>query len=236
MFALLFQTHSFSKEVAPKSIAHLFDTELENQMYEKNQLRDTQKCELDLEGINNKIISPLNSKSISIQGKINYVGLFTGKYQYDVNIAQEEVVISTKIFLRNIKHKSARHSDKDLLEAKEKVKWAQDYWNSFVPAELPIRFKFIVVSKRDDAYFLPALINKSTRGPYYASWSTRWHPIVIAHEIGHMLGLDDEYANNFYGGNTDSCDKESLMCSNSLGSIVKKYQILSIINRINCQK
>lgn len=198
---------------------------LDEFMFKRNLKRDSIKCDLKTE---------LKIGDYSIKGSIHYMDSIRGHYHYDVLKTQEQIVLSTKIFFRKVRNEQIAYDEIDYLTVLEKVKWAQTYWNSQVPDDLNLKFKFIVVDKKEEAYFKPALVKKLIRGPYYAGWSTFWHPIVIAHEIGHMFGLDDEYENSPLGASSDLCDADSLMCTNAPGSILKPYHFEVILRRLSC--
>ncbi len=38
------------------------------------------------------------------------------------------------------------------------------------------------------------VIDGFTRGPYFAQWGSVWGPDAVAHELGHVMGLNDEYS------------------------------------------
>lgn len=202
-------------------------------LFERNRQRDTLICDTQ----NAKQVRELiPDRRYHIRGQVQYMGSFNGTYAYDALIKDNEIILSTKIFLRNVKKETIQHTESDFLEASRKIKWAEDYWNAEAPAELNIRFKFELVETKDLAYFSPALVRKRTRGPYYAGWSVFWPKIVIAHEIGHMFGLDDEYENNFAGASTDLCSHDSLMCAHKEKSHLKDYHFKIILDRLNCFK
>jgi M6 family metalloprotease-like protein len=88
-------------------------------------------------------------------------------------------------------------------------------WNqSAVVFDFPYSFLFEVVRDRSQAHF-SVQVKDETRGPYDANWARDWNGKVIAHEVGHMLGLGDEYQT--VSGQSD-CYEPSLMCGVWSGS------------------
>ena len=78
-----------------------------------------------------------------------------------------------------------------------------------------------------------SLLRKKSRGPYFLNWSTLWDVDNLAHEFGHLFGLDDEYKNRLGGGSTDDCDSRSLMCQSWTGS-QRDYHYYLILRRAFC--
>jgi hypothetical protein len=213
----------------------ILKSEFDRTMFKRSIDRDRSECKFAPEKMFSVLENKISEKiQIPISGDINYMGQYTGPYKYDVKVKNGHAYLSTKIFIRNVRKKSIRHNEAQLEQMKKKIKWAENYWNRYIPAELPMSFKFEIVESKKDAYFRPALITRYTRGPYYTGWSTKFNTIVVAHEIGHMFGLDDEYENNMAGGNTTFCDVSSLMCSNAIGAVIPAYSYYIILNRIGC--
>ena len=157
-----------------------------------------------------------------------------GKYEYDIVKKGDVFIISTKIFLRNVKNPKIKHTDIEYQDMVQTVKDAENFWNNNVPSNMPLKFIFDVVQNKPEAYFRPALVRKNIRGPYYAGWSTFWPVEVVAHEIGHMFGLNDEYVNSPLGPSSEFCDHRSLMCRNTADSFLLKRHFETIFTRLHC--
>lgn len=224
MFFLLTQFIFF-----PLSYAIEFKNDLDQFMYNRNLKRDSLKCE----GVETKEIT---WKKKHIKGTLTFMDTIEGKYEYDVEYDGKTFKITTKIFLRNVRKESIKHTPSDLANTEIKIREAIKIWNDYVPEDFPLEFDVEIVDHKSDAYFRPALINKLIEGPYYAGWSTNWNYFVIAHEIGHMFGLDDEYENSPLGQSSKFCDHSSLMCTNAVGSSPKYYNYYTIFNRLFCNE
>lgn len=151
------------------------------------------------------LIAKKNLKLVrKIQGTMTYVGFFKKKYLYDVLQSPEgEIVMNVRVHLQNA-------TAQDFTEFSQKMKLAEEIWNiSRVPVDFQYRFQFEIVKSPSRAHFSVAVEN-NTRGPYDQFWGRNWSARVVAHEVGHMLGLGDEYQT--LSGNMD-CYLESLMCS-----------------------
>ncbi|MCB0386731.1 MAG: hypothetical protein KDD43_15160, partial [Bdellovibrionales bacterium] len=88
-------------------------------------------------------------------------------------------------------------------------------------------FRFKVETVEDLSHFSVSL-KDSTRGPYNSSWSRAWRGRTIAHEIGHMMGLADEYKT--ISGEID-CLEDSLMCTSYRGTLWVHHYYL-VLRRI----
>lgn len=158
-----------------------------------------------------KIVS-LNLKPIGYQtGKITYVGVFQKAYKYDVVQARNgEFIFRVKVHLKNPKAG-------DIVHFRAKTQEAQDIWNAArVPTNFSYRFEFAIVEKKEQAHF-SVNVKDTTRGPYDTNWGRSWSGRTIAHELGHMLGLGDEYKT--LSGESD-CYEGSLMCQSSRGQLM----------------
>ncbi|MCB0366580.1 MAG: hypothetical protein H6624_07280 [Bdellovibrionaceae bacterium] len=160
-----------------------------------------------------------------ITGKITYVGFFRLPYHYDL-IADGKggLSIEVRVHFQNPK-------GQDLANLRQYMKDAEDLWNkSQVHLSFPYSFKFLVETVGSRAHFSVSL-KDSTRGPYNSSWSRTWRGRTIAHEIGHMMGLADEYKT--ISGEID-CLEDSLMCTSYRGSLWPHHYYL-VLRRIFSQ-
>jgi hypothetical protein len=154
--------------------------------------------------INQSQLRPIKGLS----GSITYVGIVNKKYSHDIL----EDLNGEKILKVRVHFKNANPQDRRTF--KEKFKQAEDIWNqSRIERDFNYRFVFEVVEKEVQSHFSVLLLDE-TRGPYDTFWSRRWTSRVVAHELGHMLGLGDEYKT--ISGQID-CYKPSLMCASWSG-------------------
>lgn len=188
------------RESAPKDVSRTFQV----------HLLDTYKEFPDPADIRQERLRAFETNAVqSIQGMITYVSLFQKKYHYDISRAEDgTLVINVKIHLKN-------PTPEDTIAFAEKVAGAETIWNTHeIPTDFAYKFKFEIVKTAAEAPFSVQIVD-STRGPYDTFWGRDWTPSVIAHEIGHMMGLADEYQPF---GKAYGCYIPSLMCSTSKGA------------------
>jgi hypothetical protein len=82
------------------------------------------------------------------------------------------------------------------------ARWSREapvYWNRDAAAfGLPVHYRFSFVDAEDEAAAARADIRLPLsltcgRTPYFASFRSGWSLPIVAHEVGHVLGLLDEY-------------------------------------------
>lgn len=150
-----------------------------------------------------------------IVGELTYIGFVPKKYKYDViyNLNSRQVTLSVKVFFIN-----ATENDLDIF--KDRFSQAEKNWNSsLIPLDFKYSFQFEVVNDPFSAHFSVWLLD-DTRGPYDLSWNRNWGAVSVAHELGHMLGLGDEYETLTSESN---CLSSSIMCSSFYGAPMKAH-------------
>lgn len=153
------------------------------------------------------------SNQKQIRGKITYIGFVALKYQYLVKKINREAIIQVRVHFRDA-------SSSDIARLKNKFKSAADIWNrGRIPADFKYRFEFFVEQDPRKADFSVKLVNK-TRGPYNMRWSRGWNSKTIAHELGHMMGLGDEYRTL---SSKMDCLESSLMCASWTGNPMDQH-------------
>ncbi|MEQ1722754.1 MAG: hypothetical protein ABL930_06230, partial [Pseudobdellovibrio sp.] len=166
-----------------------------------------------------------NLKNIQrVEGTITYVNIIKKRYVYDILKAEEGTyVINIRIHLKD-------PVGEDFNNYKQKIKAAEDIWNAKrVTADFNYVFKFDLVETEAESLY-SVLVFDTTRGPYDRNWGRDWTPNVIAHEIGHMMGLGDEYQT--LSGKFD-CMKTSLMCTAWSGSLMPHHYYFILRRLIN---
>lgn len=165
------------------------------------------------------LTNPIVDRSVHrFKGTQTYVVFFPRDYRYDVYTRAGETVIEVRIHF-----KEATTSDHKSMG--QKITAAQMLWNRNRPEiGFPYRFSFHLVKKKSQAHFSVRL-KDSTRGPYDVEWARNWNNSTVAHEIGHMLGLGDEYQT--LTGTID-CLRHSIMCDSWSGELMEHhyYQVL----------
>ncbi len=153
-----------------------------------------------------------NLKSVkNIIGQITYASVIRKWYKYDVQTnLNNELIHNVRIHLKNA-------APADLISFTERLQMAENLWNSGrIQTNFKYSFKFEIVNNPAKAHF-SVRIADSTRGPYDTVWGRDWPPNVIAHEVGHMLGLGDEYQT--VSGQFD-CLRTSIMCTAWSGQLL----------------
>lgn len=203
-------------------------------MLRRHLIRDSKSCHMDptdVESISNFVENTI-SRPLSVSGTISYLGVAPGKYGYFSYIDDEGTLnIETRIHFSNLNDFSEYQID----SLKSKMARAGENWtygNRLTDA--PVRFKLTLVKDKRYAHISAKLKRDFTRGPYFSRWSLAWGSETITHEMGHMLGLDDEYSNNPFGGSISGCNTSSLMCY-SHGGRPMDYHYYLIFRRLLCQ-
>lgn len=145
-----------------------------------------------------------------IIGTMVYAVVVKKTYNYDILKAEDGTwVINVRVHLKD-------PAGDDLKNFEEKIKGAEKIWNDArLPFDFKYAFKFDVVENEADSLYSVNVLD-STRGPYDRQWGRDWSSTTIAHELGHMMGLADEYQT--VSGKVD-CLRSSLMCVSSSGKI-----------------
>ncbi len=162
-----------------------------------------------------KHIEKANLKLIEkIEGTITFVNVIKKRYVYDILKKEDGTfVINVRVHLKD-------PVGEDLKIFREKLKAAEDIWNAGrVTTDFKYIFKFELVESEAESLYSVSVLD-TTRGPYDRNWGRSWTATVIAHEVGHMMGLGDEYQT--LSGQVD-CLTTSLMCSSWSGSLMKHH-------------
>jgi hypothetical protein len=179
--------------------------------------------------INGKYLNPIAPIN-RITGTIKYVGFFSAQYAYDIEFVNNTFIHKVRIHFKNPQMDQMKN---DLQDFRLKLQEAQEIWNetpvkdafqSEFGLDFKTSFQFEVVTDPRLAHF-SVNIADTTRGPYFSEWARNWTPVAIAHEVGHMLGLADEYQTVT---SIDDCLDQSLMCQSWRGELMfhNYYHIL----------
>lgn len=176
----------------------------------------------------------------TVQGSLSYLGFLPLRYAYDAWWSSEKQRNVVEVRLRFTG--SLARDGAELARMSEKLRIATLHWNH--PSNYGnFEFVFRLAKPGESAHFTPDLTLSSTRGPYHLKWDARWPVETIAHELGHMLGLDDEYdliRNTLQLGNDAverlRCEPGSRMCSPAnAGGEVESHHHYTVLRRIACQ-
>ena len=179
-------------------------TPLWNCLFLKRGLgRDSQKCHIPPERtLSEEVLATLkDGESRLIKGNIKYLGVYPGGYRYDLINRSGKLEAEVRVHFKN-KMGDQDHFENALKAFENAFLRAEKLWESNIPMSLKdqLRFNFKVERDHKKAHFSVKLLDTFSRGPYNQNWSTSmlkengrigW----IAHELAHMMGLDDEYDN-----------------------------------------
>lgn len=164
--------------------------------------------------LNQNIISFSGVKTVT--GKITYVSIFPKTYKYDLVFENGEFIFKVRIHLK-------KPTADDILHFTDMVKQAEQQWNdSRIGMDFSYRFQFDIEPDVKKSHYSVNILD-STRGPYDTNWSRGWDGPSIAHEIGHMMGLGDEYQT--LTSKTD-CLPTSMMCDSDGDIMIHHYYFI----------
>lgn len=186
------------------------------------------------------VMSPPYFFARRVSGTIAYLGFYDLPYHYDLSRSEQgEIEVTIRIHFTGSYLSS--HPDA-LVRVREKLARASRFWTENSPARLRMSFRFLAVSAEQTPHFTLNLYGGWSRYIYMTAFADdyTWH--AIAHEIGHMLGLDDEYnqiRNSMSSGVVDprvsQCDETSLMCTDhGETSRPLPYHYYLILRRMFC--
>ncbi len=158
-----------------------------------------------------------------VRGNMKYVKNFPMPYAYDVTNSGQIYTHEVKIYFLNANQKDKQHFTQRLAEAEQ-------IWNSQkISTDFIYNFKFTLTENIRDAHYRVLVMN-STRGPYNVRWARDWSADVVAHELGHMLGIADEYETLT---SEQHCLRHSLMCASHSGQLMKHHYYFVLRRLVN---
>jgi len=191
----------------------------------RHLIRDLKGCQIDPDRVEElpQLMQHHNLDSVRVHGRSAFLGFVPAPYSYTGKISKDgTVIIKANVYFTN--HKRVDQATKDSMQVK--LDQAADKWSRNNPYNFPVRFVFKLTEKRKDSDVRARLKqNGYTRGPYFSTWTTSWGANTIAHEMGHVMGLDDEYSNTPFRSMT-YCDRSSIMCTSGTPYTYHYYLIL----------
>lgn len=155
-----------------------------------------------------KQVAKNGGKVFSISGSQKYYKLFKHKYFYDIEITPSE-----KTIIRlNIQFNDTKISKNEAVQFRAVLQNELEIWNNSFPEKFVLEVK--EVSQNEFTHYKVRLQDKHTAAIYNSFWPSFMEDNTYAHEIGHMLGLNEEY--NVMTTNVFSSGKKGVLADELL--------------------
>lgn len=124
-----------------------------------------------------------------VAADLAYVGLDPREYSYDL-VPEVDGALGVEVRIHFKGALGARPERVAVMQ--QKLADAANLWTRGSPGGR-MRFRFFAVAREDNPHYVIDLAEGSPRTPFDLTWGADWPAHLIAHEVGHMMGLDDEY-------------------------------------------
>jgi hypothetical protein len=164
----------------------------------------------------------------AIRGTVSYAGTMPLPYAYDV---ADATPLGSRIDVRICLRNEALLTSGQVNEFDTKLRDADSLWTAAAPRGVTFRFR----RSCTNAHFTVDYVN--TDGPYTASLPMHLSHLTFAHEVGHMMGMDDYYGINLWSylnRNSTVCSMESIMCAAERRGQVTEAEIYQVLRRVYC--
>jgi len=190
------------------------------QMVKRHLIRDLKACQVDPRYVDQmpQVLEENAVEEVKVQGRVAFLSIAPALYRYRISSFEKinfggkketGIKISAQIYFENYD----KLNELDLALLQDRLDQAAEKWQMFSPYKYPVKFHFTLAKEKSNEVISPhLLVGKYTRGPYFLWWSSIWGYHTISHEMGHVMGLDDEYSNTPFRKMT-KCDRNSIMCT-----------------------
>ena len=133
------------------------------------------------------VLAPSRGRSRRIVGEHFYMHVDPREYAYDISVGAT-LDVEVRIQMTG----DLARDPRVVASMQEKLARAAELWTANAPSGMRFRFR-AETSDAKDPHFAVTLAPGEPRTPYDTTWGADWSWHVLAHEVGHMMGLDDEY-------------------------------------------
>ncbi len=132
------------------------------------------------------------SHPIEVRGEMAYLGFDPREYAYRLTASDDGA--RTRVTVRIAFDGLSAVSTGPWRDLQGKLDRAAQLWTTYAPRQA-FEFRFVaeIGAAAEHPHFRVSLVAGQPRTPFDVTWGSAWPWHLMAHEVGHMMGLDDEY-------------------------------------------